>query len=293
MPNTRRLYAALLAPLLLAGCGLPIGVQIASLFADGISVLATDKTLTDHGISAVTKKDCALWRGIEGEDICQEVKDNDVVVAETKRIETTEIAERKIIGASRSPDSESGQASGEDLEQNWGATASVENDKSKNLSEETPEFPQEVSTDLAAAPSFSTRRPVPVAKIEKQKAPTTLIVKAAAPIPAAPRSKARKIQAAPMVNAIRRGTGGTYYIIASYHQAKDADRFSRRQKNLKTSVIAGTAKGRQVYRVAVGPVSKNQRHSTKNRLKRVGYRDTWRLTLRRVKKITEVASATR
>ena len=72
MSSTIRIAGAMLAPLALGACGLPIGVQIASLFADGVSYLTTDKSLTDHGISAVTGEDCALWRGVEGANICHE-----------------------------------------------------------------------------------------------------------------------------------------------------------------------------------------------------------------------------
>ena len=66
------MLAAVLAPLVLGGCGLPIGVQIASMFADGISLLTTDKTLIDHGISAITDQDCIVWRGVKGEEVCQD-----------------------------------------------------------------------------------------------------------------------------------------------------------------------------------------------------------------------------
>ncbi|MFQ5763329.1 MAG: hypothetical protein ACE5GT_00220, partial [Rhodospirillales bacterium] len=67
-----RLLAAVAAPLVLAGCGMPLGVQIASLFADGVSLLTTEKTLTDHGLSVVAGEDCAVWRSLEGEEICRE-----------------------------------------------------------------------------------------------------------------------------------------------------------------------------------------------------------------------------
>ena len=67
-----RVVGVVAAPLVLSACGLPVGVQIASLVADGISYLTTEKTLTDHGISVVTSKDCSLWRGVEGENILRD-----------------------------------------------------------------------------------------------------------------------------------------------------------------------------------------------------------------------------
>jgi hypothetical protein len=59
-----------LFPILLSGCGLPPAVMIASYAADGISYVATGKSVSDHGISAVTGRDCAVWRIIKGKAIC-------------------------------------------------------------------------------------------------------------------------------------------------------------------------------------------------------------------------------
>jgi len=62
-------FAALTA--VLSGCAVPPAITIASLVADVASYASTGKTLTDHGISMVLQKDCALLRGLEGE-ICLE-----------------------------------------------------------------------------------------------------------------------------------------------------------------------------------------------------------------------------
>ncbi|KAF0109840.1 MAG: hypothetical protein FD149_2760 [Rhodospirillaceae bacterium] len=42
----------------------------ASYVADGISYLATGKSMSDHGLSAVMQKDCRLWRVVVGETVC-------------------------------------------------------------------------------------------------------------------------------------------------------------------------------------------------------------------------------
>lgn len=54
----------LLLLLLAAGCALPPAVTIASFAADGVSYVATGKSVTDHGISAATGHDCALLRPV-------------------------------------------------------------------------------------------------------------------------------------------------------------------------------------------------------------------------------------
>ena len=82
----------------------------------------------------------------------------------------------------------------------------------------------------------------------------------------------------------------TYYIIASYHRSADARRFSDRHGRLKPLVLEGTAKGHKVFRVAVGPIAKTERRATRQRLKSAGFKDTWKLTLRTPKVVTELAS---
>ncbi len=59
------LFAA--AAVSLSGCGLPPIISVASLAFDFASYGSTGKTVTDHGLSAVLQKDCALLRGLEGQ----------------------------------------------------------------------------------------------------------------------------------------------------------------------------------------------------------------------------------
>ena len=68
--------------ILLGGCALPVPVQVASWALDGLSYLATQKTVTDHGISIVAQKDCALLRGITEGELCREWDDLGTLVAD-------------------------------------------------------------------------------------------------------------------------------------------------------------------------------------------------------------------
>jgi hypothetical protein len=61
-------------PFLLSGCGVPVGVAIASYAADGVLLLATDKTSGDHLVSMGSGKDCAMWRVAKGREICVDRK---------------------------------------------------------------------------------------------------------------------------------------------------------------------------------------------------------------------------
>ena len=70
MHRIPRLLPVLLFTLFTTGCSIPI--QVASLVADGISLFTTEKTVSDHGISMAMDKDCAVWRGLGGDEICKD-----------------------------------------------------------------------------------------------------------------------------------------------------------------------------------------------------------------------------
>src|SRR5437667_9665164 len=65
-------YLWVIMPAFLGGCALPPAVMIASYAADGVSYIATGKSVSDHGISEVTGRDCAVWRIIKGQSICKD-----------------------------------------------------------------------------------------------------------------------------------------------------------------------------------------------------------------------------
>ncbi len=66
------------AAISLSGCGLPPIVTYISYAADVVSFLATKKSVTDHGISMVLQKDCALLRVLDG-PICIEEVEEEIV----------------------------------------------------------------------------------------------------------------------------------------------------------------------------------------------------------------------
>lgn len=57
-----------------SGCVMaaPTAFQIATTALDGASYAATGKSVTDHLVSEVTAKDCAMMRALDGENICKE-----------------------------------------------------------------------------------------------------------------------------------------------------------------------------------------------------------------------------
>lgn len=78
----------------LSGCAaLPIPLRIASWAADGISYVATNKSVFDHGLSAVNGKDCAMIRLATEGGACRDVKPDK---AEIANLPDLEVASRAV-----------------------------------------------------------------------------------------------------------------------------------------------------------------------------------------------------
>ena len=297
-------------PLVLGGCGLPVGIQIASLLADGISFVTTDKTLTDHGISAVAKKDCAIWRGLKGEDICRN-SDLDALsvaaAAEPMPGDFEDLAETPAETV-ETGELQAAKATIEDLES---GTESTEAQVSR-LS--APEVEEPAAVELSVADPVGDQTsgiPIRVSEIAPVSVPASVAREetetknAIPPIPTIPlvadlasESPSLALPLAPITPIPERASdlpagkpqGGTFLIIASYHRAGDAKRFARGQSAFDTTVLAGRAKGRSVYRVAVGPVAKARREEVRSDLVDAGFTDVWPLRQETPEVIVQLAA---
>ncbi len=70
--------------LFLAGCGIPPALMVASYVAQGALVATSGKTFGGYALSAVVQQDCAMWRVLRGDNICQPpltVADDDILLA--------------------------------------------------------------------------------------------------------------------------------------------------------------------------------------------------------------------
>lgn len=67
-----RTMASLAAVVMLtAGCATPLAVQVATVAADGLSVLATGKGTSDHALSGLVGKDCRLSNLVKDAPVCR------------------------------------------------------------------------------------------------------------------------------------------------------------------------------------------------------------------------------
>ncbi len=257
---------------------MPVGVQIASLFADGLSFLTTEKTLGDHGLSAVAGQDCAVWRGLTGENIC---RDNGTETAATGTQEQASALSQSNVMEDPMADAYV-----------WGSDEPKSTPKPTQVADaaQEPSWTNPSPASVTEAPA--TPPPVPpmtVPPVSMQPMPPVppVAIAAAKPTETAPNPAARVPGPAPPEMTLK---GGTFYVIASYRHIGYARRLASGQEGLAAKVLTGTARGLSVYRVAVGPVAKADRSSVRTRLLEAGFLDMWALELKNPKEAVELAS---
>ena len=220
---------------------MPASVQIASFVADGISLVTTDKTLGDHGLSAVTNQDCAVWRAVNGEEVCREVEPGEGLVMVADAGSDTAIESEDLLPI---VDPSNGLVDADDM-------------------------------NLVRTPKIEIAWPEPIGAPAEPAAPAV--------------ENTQPDKSSPAPAAVKTG-GGTFFVIASFSRLQGAKRFARRHLGLATQVLAGTAKGKTVYRVATGPVGKGQRPAMRAQLAIGGFDDAWVLKLKAPKVVVELAS---
>lgn len=257
-----RFIAVLWAPFILAGCGAPLAVQVASLFADGISLVTTDKTLTDHGLSAIAGKDCAVWRGVKGEEICLDENEDALVVAETDASHpptTPEEDEKNIVFSDSYFPAGDDEKPAEPLQPKNDIARIGWEDPDEQPVKTAPFSPVVTSTPLLPPPS-----PIVTSSVDE------------------PPSE-------PEIQAPTEILGGTFYVIASFRGRAAAQRYSNKQARWKAQVFEGTASGRTVFRVAIGPVGKKEMRITHGKLIESGFKDAWALKINQPRAALELA----
>ena len=59
----------------LSGCGMPMWANVAHTVGDVVLSVKTGKSSKEHGLSAITGKDCQFIRAIDSQDICMSSED--------------------------------------------------------------------------------------------------------------------------------------------------------------------------------------------------------------------------
>ncbi len=239
-----RLPASILSLGLLAGCALPVPVQIASWAADGLSLITTRKSLADHGLSLIAQQDCAIWRGIVGKTVC--ITDDAGIIAVASNSPTTDTGDMAAgqgdavgpaIAATSGP---SFIAEGNDTD-----PASPENNFDGIESFVTAAGVSEPSSGVSS-PSITTDLQAPVVTVP----------------PPPPPLQARTVK--PQKVADR------FYVIGRFMRASEAKRMAGHYAQLGPEVVETRDDGGRAFKVMVGPFSSDHQNEVKGHILRTG-----------------------
>ena len=260
-PMTPRLGVVLL-PLFIAGCGLPPAFTIASLAIDALSLAVSEKTVADHALSQIAQKDCSMWRGFTGDELCID-EDSTFAVAAADGQPTAGGADSADLGAitTASGPIEDGSM---DLAMPGGESGLL-----------GPAEPQLADFTTASAPAEETAPPSGLVQ------PATAV--AAGDTPGAPgtvdhvQPAATADRPAPRRERVPAAMAGPrlYYVIGSFSQWNNAQRLAARHGTLTPSVVTGKLDGRKLFRVVIGPFGPSEQKDMRALIHRAGHYDAW------------------
>ena len=273
---------------LLNGCALlaiPPAMTIASYAVDGVSYLATDKSITDHMLSDALGRNCATWRILRGRSICKDFTPQELAARAKARSELRFDDERAQVAQLEGSFSSSGATAG---------TAIAKSPKKAVTPPAGIGGSTVVTKELAAI--------APAAGVSGRKSTKlTLTGKGAAKAGrAAPRGKSRtisgilagttKAKTAPtavglatvkpsskssrrvrsVLSAVRR-----FIVFGSFRNRRAAARLARRHQILDPFVVPARVRGATYYRVVTRPEGRASIAMAWRSLKRAGVRDAY------------------
>ncbi len=288
------------APLALAACGGPVELTVAKLAGDLISYVTTGKSTTDHAVSAVAERDCALHRPLFEEDVCRDnvVLDDAVALAEPGAPSVKQKirdAEPAIYAVNAPGEDWSNPKAGartsavivktdlpprpvsHDEVAAVPASAPVEiasaqaqftpdHDRTP-LRNEGPLDPQG-EADAAVAGYVAPPKPVaPVAKTQTAALTDTGIMTDEVSVIAPENAGQDKLVAVPLP--------GDYVILASFADQLRAQNALSLYREYQPRLISATVAGREYLRVAVGPLSHEHAKDLRHLAAKKGVKDPW------------------
>lgn len=226
--------------LLISGCTLSAGTQLTSYAiqaVQAVTLAVTEKSVMDHGISAIAQQDCVLRRILASEPICKDIDDLDGALA---------IA-----------------AANGDLDATTGVAVVDAAEVSEAANQVTAI--QTANGDMDATSGVAVVDAAGVAEAAKQviTIQTSALQDVAAPLPVSLKPKPGE------------KAGDLYFIIGSFNTDSRAKRFVSQYPSLSPKVVRAQAKGRRVYRVAVGPFARDDADLQRKRLAAAGITSAW------------------
>jgi len=310
----KKAAVALLCTVSLSGCALPVGVTVASWAADGVSLLATEKSLLDHGISYVSGQDCALWRVFTEDDVCSDETETGMALASADGglihgyvdagvSPSRELDDYLSLAGASSVEVASNEprvsyAAG--LGEPWYRQNRNDEylslmpesfmdgvgEKTVRLADAKPASSAASSTlaSLSALPNMPAEPVMPVVVAEVAEIPSGLSAAPAIDIEFATDTEQFEPPVAterPIVVAEANVDGGVsaapgrYFVIGSFGVWNNAVRFAERHEDLAAHIHGATVNGAEVYRIVVGPYLPAESDALKSAIAEAGIAQTW------------------
>lgn len=269
----------------LSGCALPPAIAIASYAADGVLLMTSGKTSTDHLLSMAEKRDCAVWRVVKNEPICHEFADGkdpyddwrdpgEVQVAvestdagftaslnDDMRKRDQAIRDAQIAKQQKAERIQIAQAG---IGQPVTSARDIVGPANRTMSDVT----SAPLPTIAPAPAPASQ-PVQLTPPAAQAAPAP-----SAPVVATPAPVAKPAAVASAAKAPAKASK-TYVVIGSYKVEENAKRVARQHQALKPAMQAVTVRGERYTRVVAGPYSAAEAAAVKQRLQSQGAPDAF------------------
>jgi len=259
--------------LLLGGCALPVPFQIASWALDGISVLTTQKSITDHGISLVAEKDCAVWRGIVDGELCRDDTDSHILVADDEPKpeigmgfaggvrDQGDVRSQNTVRAVAATNVKT--ASNQQIITERRRAGIKFSNAMANTAQVNPmqNGPRQMSSITPSAERVAVELPEPQLEIQTAQLTTW-----------SPPAEPEFIDRSPK--------SGVYFVIGSFRDQHNAARLLDRHRKLAATMISARIGGTKIFRVVVGPVEQKDIKSAHQDLRHAGIPDTWAMRVK-------------
>ena len=244
---------------ILSGCAVPMPVQVASWALDGISLLATNKSVTDHGISIIAQKDCAMWRGLTKGELCKDLINDNIMLA-NKGSGTEDI-----YGSLENPTKNPAQISlssnevpyTPDIIEDHSSKENVtplSNQVNSNLSLVTKPHISELTSKVMSVDNFS--------ELQNRNS-TNGSYETANGLTAKPNE---------MQSYLKKGK---YLVVGSFQKASNAILLTEVHKEFPLKIIGVRLKNKNVFRVVYGPLKSGLELKVLKSIRRAGFENSW------------------
>lgn len=258
---------------ILSGCAalaIPPALTIASYATDGVSYLATDKSVTDHMLSDALGRNCAVWRILRARSICKDFTPEEVIARAKARREQRHDDERGQIAQIEGPFA--GAGAGEGL-------AAVQAPKKPAKPAGDAQRRAVTTVELIAVkPASGGSAKKPAAELRGKPRTISGILTGTAKAKTKPNAvrlaslqrPAKSPGRVASLPSLRR-----FIVFGSFRNKRAAARLARRHRILDPFVVPARVRGATYYRVVTQPEGRASIASAFRSLRRAGVKDAY------------------